>query len=138
MGGEAVIDHAGISVSDWDKAKAFYDTALAPLGATLLYVVPEQFTGGVKVAAMDAKSPSSGCMVLANLVPDGIMRSGRFTRQLLRPAAATTARPACARIITNTITAPSCWTQTATTSKPSVTGQSERTQNASCFKAVQR
>jgi catechol 2,3-dioxygenase-like lactoylglutathione lyase family enzyme len=57
MGGEAVIDHAGISVSDWDKAKAFYDTALAPLGATLLYVVPEQFTGGVKVGGYGREKP---------------------------------------------------------------------------------
>ena len=52
-----MIDHAGISVSDWDKAKAFYDTALAPLGATLLYVVPEQFTGGVKVGGYGREKP---------------------------------------------------------------------------------
>ena len=31
-----MIDHAGINVSDWAKAKAFYDTAMAPLGAKLL------------------------------------------------------------------------------------------------------
>lgn len=52
-----MIDHAGISVSDWDKAKAFYDTALAPLGATLLYIVPEQFTGGVKVGGYGREKP---------------------------------------------------------------------------------
>jgi len=44
-----MIDHAGICVSNWDRAKAFYDAALAPLGASLLRVVPEQFTGGRKV-----------------------------------------------------------------------------------------
>lgn len=52
-----MIDHAGISVSDWDKAKAFYDAALAPLGAKLLYVVPEQFTGGVKVGGYGRDKP---------------------------------------------------------------------------------
>ena len=25
-----MIDHAGINVSDWEKAKAFYDAALGP------------------------------------------------------------------------------------------------------------
>jgi catechol 2,3-dioxygenase-like lactoylglutathione lyase family enzyme len=44
-----MIDHAGINVSDWAKAQAFYDAAFAPLGAKLLYMVPEQYTGGVKV-----------------------------------------------------------------------------------------
>jgi catechol 2,3-dioxygenase-like lactoylglutathione lyase family enzyme len=52
-----MIDHAGISVSDWDKAKAFYDAAMAPLGAKLLYMVPEQFTGGVKVGGYGRDKP---------------------------------------------------------------------------------
>ena len=29
-----MIDHAGINVSDWDKAKAFYDAVLGVLGYT--------------------------------------------------------------------------------------------------------
>ncbi|RAZ81654.1 VOC family protein, partial [Mesorhizobium hawassense] len=44
-----MIDHLGISVSDFDASKAFYDQAMAPLGASLLYMVPEEYTGGAKV-----------------------------------------------------------------------------------------
>ncbi|HLT30761.1 MAG TPA: VOC family protein [Myxococcaceae bacterium] len=44
-----MIDHAGIFVTDWERSKAFYDAAFAPLGATLLREVPEAFTGGIKV-----------------------------------------------------------------------------------------
>lgn len=44
-----MIDHTGIFVTDWERSKAFYDAAFAPLGATLLQRVPEQFTGGIKV-----------------------------------------------------------------------------------------
>lgn len=44
-----MIDHTGISVSDWSKAKAFYDAAFAPLGASLQYMVPDQYTDGRKV-----------------------------------------------------------------------------------------
>ena len=45
-----MIDHTGLSVSDFDAAKRFYDAALAPIGAALVMMVPEEFTGGVKVA----------------------------------------------------------------------------------------
>lgn len=33
---EPIIDHVGINVSDYEKSKAFYIAALAPLGITLL------------------------------------------------------------------------------------------------------
>ena len=46
-----MIDHTGIPVSDWDRARAFYDAALAPLGATLLMMVPAEFTGGASAAS---------------------------------------------------------------------------------------
>jgi catechol 2,3-dioxygenase-like lactoylglutathione lyase family enzyme len=52
-----MIDHAGINVSDWVKAKAFYDAAFAPLGAKLLFMVPEQFTGGAKVGGYGRGKP---------------------------------------------------------------------------------
>lgn len=52
-----MIDHAGITVVDWPKAKAFYDAALAPLGATLLQMVPEEFTGGAKVGGYGREKP---------------------------------------------------------------------------------
>ncbi len=44
-----MIDHTGIAVKDFEASKAFYDKAMAPLGAKLLYMVPAEYTGGVKV-----------------------------------------------------------------------------------------
>lgn len=44
-----MIDHVGIFVSNWPKSQAFYDAALGAIGASLKTMVPEQFTGGVKV-----------------------------------------------------------------------------------------
>lgn len=52
-----MIDHTGISVSDWPRAKTFYDAAMAPLGASLLTMVPEQFTGGAKVGGYGRERP---------------------------------------------------------------------------------
>lgn len=41
-----MLDHLGLTVSDFKKARAFYDQALAPLGvAVVMEVTPEQ-TGG--------------------------------------------------------------------------------------------
>jgi catechol 2,3-dioxygenase-like lactoylglutathione lyase family enzyme len=39
-----MIDHIGFPVSDYDRAKAFYAQALAPLGYTLLFEVEQQDT----------------------------------------------------------------------------------------------
>ena len=44
-----MIDHLGITVSDFGVSKAFYDRAMAPLGASMLYMVPQEHTGGAKV-----------------------------------------------------------------------------------------
>lgn len=52
-----MIDHSGISVTDFDKAKAFYDKAFAPLGAKLLMMVPGEYTGGVKVGGYGRERP---------------------------------------------------------------------------------
>ncbi len=41
-----MIDHAGLSVSDFEAARKFYDAALAPLGSSVLTKVPIEFTGG--------------------------------------------------------------------------------------------
>jgi catechol 2,3-dioxygenase-like lactoylglutathione lyase family enzyme len=40
-----MIDHTGISVSDFAKSKAFYIAALAPIGYELLLEVPAAVTG---------------------------------------------------------------------------------------------
>ena len=52
-----MIDHMGITVADFDRAKAFYDAAFAPLGASLLYMVPTEYTGGVKVGGYGRERP---------------------------------------------------------------------------------
>jgi catechol 2,3-dioxygenase-like lactoylglutathione lyase family enzyme len=52
-----MIDHTGISVSDFEASKAFYDKAMAPLGASLLMTVPKQFTGGANVAGYGRDRP---------------------------------------------------------------------------------
>jgi catechol 2,3-dioxygenase-like lactoylglutathione lyase family enzyme len=41
-----MIDHIGFSVSDFAKAKAFYEKALAPLGIRVLMEVTAEMTGG--------------------------------------------------------------------------------------------
>lgn len=52
-----MIDHMGISVTDYDAAKAFYDKALAPLGASLVMTVPPEFVGGRKVGGYGRERP---------------------------------------------------------------------------------
>ncbi len=47
-----MIDHFGITVSNFDAAKAFYLAALAPIGVTWQATVPPEHTGGVKVGGM--------------------------------------------------------------------------------------
>lgn len=44
-----MIDHTGLSVSDPERSRTFYEKALAPLGYTLLMVVPKEHTGGIAV-----------------------------------------------------------------------------------------
>jgi catechol 2,3-dioxygenase-like lactoylglutathione lyase family enzyme len=45
-----MIDHTGISVSDFNKSKAFYSQALAPIGYTKLLEFPVAVTGKTDVA----------------------------------------------------------------------------------------
>lgn len=45
-----MIDHLGITASNYDKSKAFYLQALAPLGYTLLMEIPKELTGDQPVA----------------------------------------------------------------------------------------
>jgi catechol 2,3-dioxygenase-like lactoylglutathione lyase family enzyme len=45
-----MLDHIGISISDFERAKAFYDSALAPLGITRLMDVTAEQTGGAPSA----------------------------------------------------------------------------------------
>jgi len=52
-----MIDHTGIAVADFEKSKAFYDAAFAPLGVSLLYIVPPEYTGGVKAGGYGRERP---------------------------------------------------------------------------------
>ena len=40
-----MIDHIGVLVSDYEKSKAFYEKALAPLGAVMTMEVTPEMTG---------------------------------------------------------------------------------------------
>ena len=71
-----MIDHTGITVADFDKAKAFYDAAMAPLGASLLHTVPPEFTGGAKVGGYGRDRPT---FWLAEGQPGGAGRHYAFS-----------------------------------------------------------
>src|SRR5215470_15536973 len=45
LGENIMIDHVGFSVSDYARAKAFYEKALAPLGYTLVMEVTAEQAG---------------------------------------------------------------------------------------------
>ena len=45
-----MIDHTGVSVSDFARSKAFYTAALAPLGYRLLMDITAETTGGYEGA----------------------------------------------------------------------------------------
>jgi catechol 2,3-dioxygenase-like lactoylglutathione lyase family enzyme len=64
-----MIDHTGISVADFEVSKAFYDKAMAPLGASLLYMVPAEFTGGAKVGGYGRDRPTFWLHESANTGP---------------------------------------------------------------------
>ena len=53
-----MIDHLGIDVNDFERSKAFYKAALAPLGYTLLMEFPASVTGHTDVAGFgEAPNP---------------------------------------------------------------------------------
>ena len=52
-----MIDHTGIHVTDYPKAKVFYDAIFAAMGGGLMVEVPEQYTGGMKVVGYGREQP---------------------------------------------------------------------------------
>lgn len=52
-----MIDHLGITVGNFDASKAFYDHAMAPLGASLVMMVPAEYTGGAKIGGYGRDRP---------------------------------------------------------------------------------
>ena len=53
-----MIDHLGFSVSDYERAKAFYAKALAPLGYGLIMEVTAEQTGHAAAAGFGANGKS--------------------------------------------------------------------------------
>jgi catechol 2,3-dioxygenase-like lactoylglutathione lyase family enzyme len=49
-----MIDHMGFAVSEYERAKAFYAKALAPLGYSLIMEVTQQQTGSFPAAGFGA------------------------------------------------------------------------------------
>ena len=41
-----MIDHTGVTVSDYQKSKKFYEEALAPIGYKMLVEIPKEYTAG--------------------------------------------------------------------------------------------
>lgn len=41
-----MLDHVGLTVSDFAKARAFYDAALRPLGVAVVMEVTSEMSGG--------------------------------------------------------------------------------------------
>jgi catechol 2,3-dioxygenase-like lactoylglutathione lyase family enzyme len=52
-----MLDHVGILVADWTRARAFYDAAFAPLGYSMLAEVPVEATGRVRVGGYGKDKP---------------------------------------------------------------------------------
>ena len=130
-----MIDHVGFPVSDYARAKAFYEKALAPLGYTLIMEV-QQNEHDAKAAGFGADGKPdfwiggegglNRAMHIAIAAKDraavdafyrAAHRGGRARQRRARPAAALSRR---------TTTARSCSIPTGTTSKRCATRRGDR------------
>jgi catechol 2,3-dioxygenase-like lactoylglutathione lyase family enzyme len=125
-----MIDHIGFPVSDYDRAKAFYLKALAPLGYSLVMEVTQAQTGHDPAAGFGADGKPDfwigGEGGLNKPLHVAILAKDRATVDAFYQAAMAAGGrdnggPASAPTITPIITAPSCSIPTATTSKPCAT-----------------
>ena len=121
------IDHIGLSVSDFDAAKKFYTAALAPLRMSVIMEFGKDVTGDEPVAGLGADgkpflwisgggktSPHTHVAIRA----ESRAQVDAFYKAAIAAGGKDNGRPASARCITRTTTAPSCSTPTATTSRP--------------------
>ena len=157
-----MIDHLGLSVADLARSTEFYLKALEPLGYGIVMEVSAEQTG--HAAALGFGVPGGNPEDFQSGKPsfwiggDGgvsppihvafVARTRRRSTPSIAPlsprAARTTARRASARIITRTITPPSCSIPTATISRPSPTRlrselpQGEAETNPTPLKLIQR
>jgi hypothetical protein len=125
-----MIDHTGVSVSDFAVSKAFYSKALKAIGYELVYDLSAELTGHGAAAGFGVP-PKPDFWIgggRPNVPPIHVaFRAARrwtlFIGPRSRPADATTAPRVCGRTITPITTAPSCWIRMATTSKRCATNQ---------------
>ena len=115
-----MLDHVGLDVADYERSKAFYEKALAPLGLELM-MEPAPGVGGFG----DGRRPFFWIGTGRRSEPNGGRRSTRSTPRRSRRGGPTTAHPGCARSTTRTTTAPTCSTPMGTTSRRSAIGPSE-------------
>ena len=52
-----MIDHIGVSASDFAASSRFYDAAFAALGGSMVMTVPLEYTGGVHTAGYGREKP---------------------------------------------------------------------------------
>jgi len=104
-----MLDHVGFAVSDYERSKAFYEHALAPLGLTLI-VEPAGQAAGFGTAGSPWPLTAA-------------VRSTRSTPLHSTPAESTMAHPAFVPSTTPTTTGLTCSILTATTSRLSATSR---------------
>jgi len=122
-----VIDHAGVAVNDFGASKAFYASALAPIGYALLLEVNDAAGFGVPpkpdfwigVSTSNVSPIHVAFRVASRSLVDAFYRAAIAAGGLI------TARPAYVRITIQTTMARSYLIRTVTTSKPSAMSQSD-------------
>ena len=130
-GGQTMIDHTGVSVSNFDKSKNFYSQALKPIGYELIVEFPASITVSSNVAGF-GEPPKADFWIIEGTPNEPrihvAFRATRcslvdaFHRAALAAGGRDNAAPGTAPpIIIRIITARSFWTPTATTSKWSAT-----------------
>jgi hypothetical protein len=111
-----VVDHVGFAVAEYERSKAFYERALAPLGVTLFMEFAGRRLGSA--TAEDRRSSSRptgsryGVGVHFALRAESRAQVNAFHAPRSRQAEPTMARPASAPSTTPTTMAPTCSTPT--------------------------
>ena len=130
-----MIDHVGFPVSDYERAKAFYAKALAPLGYGLVMeVAAKENPSGAAAAGFGADGKPDfwigGEGGLAKPLHIAIVSKDRagvdgFHKAALAAGARDNGAPGLRPHYHPTTTRRSCWITTATTSRPSATRRVE-------------
>lgn len=123
-----MIDHTGVVVSDFERSKIFYSSALSSIGYSLLKEFPASITGSADVAGFGEPPKPDFWIVKSrpnNPVHVAFRVSSRawltlFIGLRLPREEKTTGLPACGRTTIPPTTGPSCSILTVITSKPFV------------------